>query len=44
MLVERGDILLVTGETVERLGDDDVEGAGAGILEQLLVGGPRRAG
>src|SRR5258708_20203413 len=40
MLVERGDILLVTGETVERLGDDDFEGAGAGILEQFLIGGP----
>src|SRR5258706_1540164 len=32
-------ILLVTGETIERLVYDDVEGAGAGILEQLLVGG-----
>jgi len=39
VLVEGGDILLVARETVERLGDDDVEGAVTGIFEQLLIAG-----
>src|SRR5262245_17952181 len=37
LLVEGGDVLLVAREPVERLGDDHGEGAGAGVLEQLLV-------
>ena len=36
MLVEGGDILLVTRETIQRLGDDDVEGASASILVVLI--------
>jgi len=44
LLVEGGDVLLVAGQPVEGLGHDNVEGAGAGILQQLLVAGPQPAG
>jgi hypothetical protein len=33
VLVQRRDIFLVAREPVERLGEDDVKDAGAGILE-----------
>src|SRR5215831_15013843 len=44
LLVEAGDMLLVAREAVERLGDDDVEGAGARIGEELLVAGAEMVG
>ena len=44
VLEQGGDVLLVAGEPVEGLGDDDVEGAGAGVLQQLLVARPKPAG
>jgi hypothetical protein len=44
VLVEGGDILLVTGEAVEGFRNDDVESAGAGVLQQLLVARPKPAG
>ena len=44
LLEQGGDVLLVAGEPVERLGDDDVEGAGPGVLQQLLVARPKPAG
>ena len=36
-LVERRHVLLVAAQPVERLGDDQVELAGARILDQLLI-------
>src|SRR5215831_7623605 len=44
LLVEAGDMLLVAREAVERLGDDDVEAAGAGVGEELLVAGAEMVG
>src|SRR5690348_15720751 len=40
LLVEGGYILLIAGEAVERLGDDDIELTLASILEQALIAGP----
>ncbi len=37
VLVERGDVLLVARQAVERFGHDHVEGTGAGVLEELLI-------
>jgi len=36
VLIEPGDVLLVAGQAVEGFGHDDVEGAAACILEELL--------
>src|SRR6266404_565102 len=44
MLEEAGHVLLVAGETVEGLGYDGVEFAGAGVLQEFLVSGPEPAG
>ena len=44
MLEQGGDMLLVTAEPVEALGDHHVEAPLARILEQLLVAGPQVRG
>src|SRR5262249_43605042 len=44
LLVEASDILLVAREPVEGLGDDQVEAAGTGVLQELLVPRPQPAG
>jgi hypothetical protein len=43
-LVERGHVLLVAREAIQRFGHDHVEGAGARILQQLLVARPQPVG
>ena len=44
VLVEPCHVLLITAEAVERLGNHDVEAAGAGVLEQPLIPRPQGAG
>src|SRR5437879_2785594 len=44
LLIEGGYVLLVAGETVERLGDDDVELTPACIIEQALIAPAQPAG
>ncbi len=41
--MQRGDVGELTAETIERLDDDDVEGAGFGVGENLLVSRPEGA-
>ena len=43
-LQQAGNILLVARQPVERLGDDDVKLAAAGILKLRLIGRAQRAG
>jgi hypothetical protein len=38
-LQQPGDILLIARKTIERLGDDDVELAAAGVFEKALITG-----
>ena len=42
-LVQSGDVLLVAGETIERLRDHDIECAGARVLKELLISRPEAA-
>jgi hypothetical protein len=44
MLVEAGDVLLVATDTIQRLGDDDIEAGCTGICHQLLEARPARRG
>ena len=44
LLEQAGDVLLVAAQPVQRLGDHDVEPAGAHVLEQPLVARPQRRG
>ena len=41
-LEQRGDVLLIAGEAIERLGDDDVEGCVPRPLEHRLISRPKR--
>jgi hypothetical protein len=40
LLVQCGCVFLIARQPVERFRDDDVEGTGAGVLQQLLVARP----
>src|SRR6266436_556561 len=44
MLEEAGHVLLIAGEAIKGFGYDDVEFAGARVLQELLVSGPEPAG
>jgi len=41
VLVEQGDVGEIAGQAVEALGDDDLEGPIASVLQELLVTGRR---
>jgi hypothetical protein len=41
-LEQRGDVLLIAGEAIERLGDDDVEGRLTNSLKHRLISRPKR--
>lgn len=43
-LVNVGDVLLVAGQTVQGLGEDDVDFPRRGVLQELLDAGPDQAG